>query len=478
MVELRRRGDWPFAAPPAAAPRHDERFNVAEARTINLTGDLTTSGILVTSAVGNNVSTITGGNLTGPTSSDLVVIQNNPSNVLTIGSTIINNTTTNLTKAGAGTLELTATNSYTGPTTVTGGVLKLTSSALGLPGGIAFAGGSSNLTLKGGVLGLMSDFSRGLGTAVDKVQFTGDGGFAAYGADRAVNFGATATWTTGSFVPIGFALLLSAPDATHTVDFQSPLSLQTGSGPQLREIRVADGAATVDAKISGIISSSFGLVKTGPGTLELSAANTYRGATQIDGGTLLLTGTIVVQSSGEGSAFYVNNGSTLKIGANGVAGGHPFFVSAGSVDFTGAFSYTAVGLTMGGGAAGTTSSVTTGATGTMAIGNDGVFYNGHFNNDNGATISGNLALTSATDAAVRNRTFTVGNSVNATNDLSISAVISNGGTGQSNGLTKLGPGTLNLSGTSTYTGLTTVSAGTLAYGVSDALSSGAVTVAR
>ena len=261
------------------------------------------------------------------------------------------------------------------------------------------------------------------------------------------------------------------------MDFQSPLSLQTGSGPQLREIRVADGAATVDAKISGIISSSFGLVKTGPGTLELSAANTYRGATQIDGGTLLLTGTIVVQSSGEGSAFYVNNGSTLKIGANGVAGGHPFFVSAGSVDFTGAFSYTAVGLTMGGGAAGTTSSVTTGATGTMAIGNDGVFYNGHFNNDNGATISGNLALTSATDATVRNRTFTVGNSVNATNDLSISAVISNGGTCQSNGLTKLGPGTLNLSGTSTYTGLTTVSAGTLAYGVSDALSSGAVTVA-
>ena len=113
----------------------------------------------------------------------------------------------------------------------------------------------------------------------------------------------------------------------------------------------------------------------------------------------------------------------------------------------------------------------------MAIGNDSVFYNGHFNNDNGATISGNLALTSATDATVRNRTFTVGNSVNATNDLSISAVISNGGTGQSNGLIKAGPGTLNLSGANTYTGLTTVSGGTLAYGVLDALSSGAVTVA-
>lgn len=90
------------------------RFNVAEARAINLTGDLTTGGILVTPAVGNNVSTITGGNLTGPISSDLVVIQNNPSNILTIGSTIIDNTTTNLTKAGAGTLELIATNTYDG----------------------------------------------------------------------------------------------------------------------------------------------------------------------------------------------------------------------------------------------------------------------------------------------------------------------------------------------------------------------------
>ncbi len=41
---------------------------------------------------------------------------------------------------------------------------------------------------------------------------------------------------------------------------------------------------------------------------------------------------------------------------------------------------------------------------------------------------------------------------------------------------KSGAGTFTLSGANTYTGLTTVNVGTLAYGVNDALSNGAVTV--
>ena len=43
-------------------------------------------------------------------------------------------------------------------------------------------------------------------------------------------------------------------------------------------------------------------------------------------------------------------------------------------------------------------------------------------------------------------------------------------------LTKDGSGTLTLSAANTYTGLTTVSAGSLTYGINDAISTGAVTV--
>jgi autotransporter-associated beta strand protein len=141
------------------------RFNTVGARTIDATGrTLGTGGILITSNVGNNISTITGGILRGAADRDLVVIQNNTAGKLTIGSTLDNSgTSSSLTKSGGGTLELTAGNTYTGPTTVTEGVLKL-SHASALPGGVATAGGTGNLILKGGVIGLTSDsgsFTRG-----------------------------------------------------------------------------------------------------------------------------------------------------------------------------------------------------------------------------------------------------------------------------------------------------------------------------
>ena len=82
---------------------------------------------------------------------------------------------------GDGTLELTASNTYTGTTTVSGGILRLSNSGLA-----GCRGGSSNLTLDGGVVELAAgDFTRSLGSGAGQVQFTANGGgFAAVGANR------------------------------------------------------------------------------------------------------------------------------------------------------------------------------------------------------------------------------------------------------------------------------------------------------
>jgi autotransporter-associated beta strand protein len=104
------------------------RFNTAAARTLTLSGTniIQSGGILETSTVGNNASTITGGTLEGASGKDLIVIQNNTANSLSIGSVIADNTTaTGLTKSGAGTLVVTGANTYTGVTTVNAGTLSV-----------------------------------------------------------------------------------------------------------------------------------------------------------------------------------------------------------------------------------------------------------------------------------------------------------------------------------------------------------------
>ncbi len=125
------------------------RFNTAAANTVTLAAGsnvIGAGGILVTSAVGNNLSTITGGDVMGSTiGKDLVVIQNNVSNGLTIASNIVDNVTaTSLTKSGAGLLTLSGTNTYTGSTYVNTGTLSvigsLSSGSVGVSSGATLRG--------------------------------------------------------------------------------------------------------------------------------------------------------------------------------------------------------------------------------------------------------------------------------------------------------------------------------------------------
>ncbi len=219
-----------------------------------------------------------------------------------------------LTKFGAGVVELTnSSNSYSGATIIQNGVLRISTSSNALPGGFATGSPSGgNLQLAGGVLEINvgTTFSRQLGTAADRVRWTGDGGFSAYGAGRTVtltNSGGTAngtlTWNAGSFVPTGNALLLSSDYSDNTVTLTNAIDFGAAS----REIRVSNGSAAVDAIVSGVLSNG-GLVKTGDGTLNISGTNTYTGTTEIQGGAL--RGTVNASSN------IILNGGVLEISSN------------------------------------------------------------------------------------------------------------------------------------------------------------------
>jgi autotransporter-associated beta strand protein len=211
-----------------------------------------------------------------------------------------------LTKTGAGTLELTAVNAWTGDTVIQEGVLRL-GAAGALPTTTA-------LVLAGGVLELgHSDYVATLGSSAGQVRFSDHGGFSAAGADRHVrlNSGTALTWGTGSFIASGKTLYLSSQGSDATVTLDNGIVLGT-SGSGTRTIHVADGGASVDARLSGNLTQSggsFGISKTGAGTLEVTGSNNYTGSTSISGGALR------VSSAGAlpGNSMIILNGGVLEL---------------------------------------------------------------------------------------------------------------------------------------------------------------------
>jgi hypothetical protein len=137
--------------------------------------------------------------------------------------------------------------------------------------------GSQNVILNGGAVleAVNGDIIRNVGTGSGAIQWTGDGGFSAFGGNRAVSLasGGSLTWGATSFVPDGNALLLSTQHADSRIDFQNPLAL----GGLQRVVQVATGSAAVDARLSGILSGGLtgGLGKEGLGTLSIGRDLTW-----------------------------------------------------------------------------------------------------------------------------------------------------------------------------------------------------------
>ncbi len=316
-----------------------------------------------------------------------------------------------LAKTGTDTLILSGANTYSGTTAVSGGILNIRhSSALGSTAAGTTITSGEELQLQGNIA-----------VGAEALSLTGTGASGTGALRNAAD--------TNSYA----GLITLAGNTTVTADAGS-LTLSGGfTGSSNLVFRGAG-----DITVSGAIATGAGsITKLETGTLILSGANTYTGATTVgaSGGT---------------------SGGTLRLGASDVLSGNTTTVYAGTLDLNG-FSDTIGALALGSGASGTTAAVTTGA-GTLTLGGNITYTS--TNNPNAASISGRLDLGGTT------RTFTIGDSTAATHDLTVSAIISGSG-----GLTKQGNGTLVLSGANTYDGATAVSAGVLNIQHSSALGS-------
>ncbi|MBZ9996199.1 autotransporter-associated beta strand repeat-containing protein [Mesorhizobium sp. BH1-1-4] len=524
------------------------KYTAAAASTVTI-GSGNTLGIdgtvIVSASVGNKTDTITGGRLTGPAGGGtLSVLQNSTGNFV-IGSAVVDNgATIGFTKAGAGLVTLSGTNSYTGVTTISAGTLSVntiatggTQSAIG-----ASSNASTNLVIQGATLqytGVNASSDRGFtlmtsgavtaGTidvsqVTTNLQLSGlvtspdNAGLTKTGAGTLTLSNAGNNYTGITTVSQGtLAVSTLTNGATNSgigaaSSASSNLVLQNGgtlgyigaNASSNRGFTLGTGGGGIGVvggttlTMSGTATGLGGLTKSGAGTLVLSGTNNYSGGTMVGAGTLRAGST---SAFGTGS-MTVNTGATLDLAGNnntvsGLNGAGNVLLGSATLAITGTGSYSG---TMGG-AGGVT--IGAGGTGNQTFSGCGNSYAGPTRVNSGSTLtvgclanggapsdigssskdSTNLVLVNGTlnytgGTVTTDRGFSmpgfVGGNIgvqNAATTLTFSGAATGGGS-----VTKLGSGTLVLSGINTYGLGTTVSAGILRAGSASAFGTGSMTV--
>jgi autotransporter-associated beta strand protein len=330
-------------------------------------------------------------------------------------ASIISNTSGSLTKDGAGTLFLTASNRFTGGTTINAGTIAISNNGAFASNNVTF--GSNGTTVAAlASLQVTNNYNLAANGTMNVGAFiltntgiiSNTGSLTKAGAGTLI-LGRANTYTGGTAINAGtVAISNGASFGSNTVTFASNgttvaalASVQVTNNYSL----AANGTMDVGAFIltnTGIISNTGSLTKAGAGTMILSGSNNFSGTTTVSAGVLSLSNTNALSRS------------TLD------------YSSAGTVSF---MSLTGANL---GGLQGST----------------------------------NLALTNASGTAVA---LNVGGNNSST---TYSGALSGGGS-----LIKTGTGTLTLAAANTYSGGTTINAGTVAISNASAFGSNTVTFA-
>ncbi|WP_269475643.1 autotransporter-associated beta strand repeat-containing protein [Variovorax sp. WDL1] len=356
-----------------------------------------------------------------------------------------------MTKEGAGTLVLSGANSYTGGTTNSAGTLRLE------------AGG----TLAGSIL---NNANLEIASADT-------------GAVTAIQNNATLTFHGAGSA--GQAAITN--NATGVVDFSASAgvagdgrlsagSIEGAGRYALGANELTVGSNNLSTVVSGAIDGAGGsLVKSGTGTLTLAGTNTYTGGTTATGGVLSVSAD---QNLGALSGALTLDGATLQT--------TDAFASARSVNLgtRGGTLQTDVDLTVSGAVAGTGTLTKTGAGMLTLTGAGANSYTGGTDlkqggiavANNSALGTGELAMHEGTTLRFAADGLALGNPIAFTD--AVDPIVDTGPfTGTLSGaitgpgdLSKIGSGTLILSGANSYGGATAVTEGTLRAGAANTFS--------
>jgi fibronectin-binding autotransporter adhesin len=209
-----------------------------------------------------------------------------------------------LTKAGTGIQTLSgSTSQWTGATNVNRGVLRLSASNT--------LNAATAVTVSNGTGPAQLELGAGFTQTVAGLTFGGASGAPSgqgnvlIGSGATLTLGGNATYTaTGNprGAVISGAGAFSLGTATRTFDVAASTSVPS-----------SDAELTISAPISSV--GAFGIDKSGTGTLRLTAANLYTGATTVTAGTLSLVGgsqasPITVSNAGTSLGFTLGSGTT------------------------------------------------------------------------------------------------------------------------------------------------------------------------
>ena len=364
---------------------------------------------------------------------------------LVVNGTVVDNGNSlpTVTKTGAGVLQFTGTNTFANPLQVLGGSIDLASS-----------GALGNARVLTGGTGLIFDqsvtsnaFALGNLSGAGNLALANNASSPAAVALTVGNQGLLATYTgtlsgPGSFTKTGSGVQVLTGNNTYAgTTTISGGTLKLGTGGTTGSI----GAGTINFNANNtILEISRTDSPTFANAVSLNSGNDF--ITVDSGDTATFSG--VVSGSGqlwkEGTGTLVLSGSNTYTGASVLAGGTLSFSSAANLPSTNAHLYVKNG----------------------AANYSPTDYQG------GEVFQYTGSGPTTTNVAIDIQGVPMSISVtNPTGNLTVS-----GGIGGSSGFSKIGPGTLTLSGPSTYAGVTNLNAGTLAVANTGTLATSATAV--